>query len=128
MANAPTIPKKSATSTEVLRVPVRPVVNGITISPTGNTVKAAVLAIDPADATGKRVPLAGDYVAQTWETFTDATGGLHYWAAVLMGPTATLNPAGPPSQLASITYQLWLEIDAGSETIRRAVGNVVIVP
>lgn len=117
-----TIPKKSSLATEVLRVKVNGNIAGALVDPTGYAVSAAVL--DQTHPGGKRVPVTGDYVAQTWETGS----GPRYWAAVLMGPSATLNPAGPGSSVAEVVYELWLRIVAGSEDVRRLVGLFSVTP
>jgi len=119
------IPTKSATSTEVLRTLVTEVINGVVQNPTANTVSAAVVDDDAVKAGTKYVPLVGDYVAQTWET--DASGP-QYWAAVLMGPSATLNPAGPVGTSKPKLYHLWLRIQAGTEDMRREVGMFAVTP
>lgn len=120
-----TIYRKSAGSTEVVRVLTTEVVNGAVQNPTGNAVSAAVVSDSDYRAGIKRAPVTGDFVAQTWET--DAAGP-QYWAAVLMGPSATLNPAGPSSSEAQKLYRLWLRIVAGSEDLRREVGFIALTP
>lgn len=116
------IPQKSSLSTEVLRVLVRGNIAGVLVDPTIYAVSAA--ALDSSHPGGKRVPVTADYVTQSWETGT----GPRYWASVLMGPSATLNPAGPGTGVASITYELWLRIIAGSEDVRRLVGLFAVTP
>jgi hypothetical protein len=120
MAQA-TIPKKSATATEVLRVKVNANIAGVLTDPTGFAVSAAVRWVnDPTT----RVPATGDYVAQTWETGS----GPRYWAAVLMGPAASLDPAGPGTGVAEVVYELWIRVVAGSEDVRRLVGQFAVTP
>jgi hypothetical protein len=117
-----TIPRKSAGSTEVLRVRASKLVNGAPADPTAATVSAAVR--DRTD-TVVLAPLTASYVAQSWES--DAATG-RYWVSVLMGPSAVLNPAGPVAPAVERLYELWIRVVQGSEDVRRMVGFVALTP
>jgi hypothetical protein len=115
------IPQKSATSTEYLRTKVREVVAGAAVDPTAATVKASYRAI--TDTLG--VPtVAYPSTGVSWES-----AGGQYWVIALLGPSATLQPPGPVApNKAPITYELWIEVTGGGETVRRAAGLFAVGP
>lgn len=119
------IPKKSALSTEVIRVPIRATINGAVVNPTSYVVSAAAVDYALVQTGVKRAPVPADFVTMTWET---AANPARYWIAVLMGPAATLNPAGPSSSEAEKLYDLWWKIVAGSETVIRKASQFAVTP
>ena len=117
-----TVPHISAGSTEYVRVPVRARDNGAVVDPTIYTVSAAMVNADYPD--GVRAPATASYFAQTWDTDAGPT----YFVEVLVGASGALDPTGPSSSEDSVTYDLWIRIIAGSEDLRRKVGQIVITP
>lgn len=118
--------RKSSTSTEVWYAEVKgKSTTGGVFDPTALPVSAATVRIsNPADVGIDRAPIPADYVAMTWETWT----GPRYMVRVLMGPLATLNPAGPTASEADVTHQLWIQLVAGSETPRFPAGLFAVTP
>lgn len=122
--NPPRIFKMSATSKELWHAEVKgKSTTGGVQDPTSASVSAAVIR-QPEDPADKRVPVTGDFVACTWETWT----GPRYMVAVLMGAGATIVPEGPTADEDEVVNELWIRLVSGSEDVRFRAGLFSVTP
>lgn len=102
----------SAASTEYVRVPIRAKADGVTVDPTGDTVKLAFMAATTA-------PGSGDLKTGSWET--DASGATAvYYARCLVGPDGGIT-------LTADTYTVWVQIQDSPETPLIVAGLLKVV-
>lgn len=90
--------------------------------PTPASVSVAVIR-QPEAAGDKRVPVTGDYVACTWETW----GGPRYMVAALLG-TGSIAVTGPNSDEDEVVNELWIRLQSGSEDVRFRAGYFTVTP
>jgi len=104
-------PQISAASLEYVSVPVRGIVAGAVIDPTGSDVDMAFLR-------GSAAPGDSDWQAASWDT--DAgTVPTTYRAQCLVGPGAV--------QLAAGTYRVWVRVTDSPEVPVKAAGHITVV-
>jgi hypothetical protein len=99
-----------ASSTEYVRVPTYADDGGVPIDPI-----TAAYTVQMAFEAGPLPPASEDWVAAGWDT-TAMSG---YVAQCLIGPSGV-------TTLTADTYNVWVQIAAGPETVVRTVGQVAI--
>jgi len=104
------IPKISVLSTTFVRCTVSTTEFGIPSDPTTGTVSFAFL---PGDEDVN--PESGDWHAGTWET----AGGVYYGRCFI-------GPDGGVVELPADTYDVWVRVATGVETIIERVGKLKI--
>jgi hypothetical protein len=98
--------KLSHLTDEFLKIPVRGILAGNDIDPTGYDVAFAFM------LTG--TPAGGDWLTAQWETDATVTPARYYATA-------------KATTLAVGTYTIWLQLDTGTELVREPVDQLQVI-
>ncbi len=101
------VPRISVLSTTYVRATVSATEFGLLVNPTSGTVSFAFLSNDSS-------PASGDWKTGGWEATGDS-----YYGRCLVGTGGTVT-------LAAGTYNVWIRVVKGLETVIQSVGNLAV--